>query len=275
MPIRLAPVLHRVAGRVSGRPPDDARREPEAWAYALRDAAALAEPDMLISHWDPSLEADALRAPAAEQDDWIDGLLAAPPVAELTATRECVALVRTLARLRGDVAASVTGPAGVAAALAPRLLGERPAPEELRELADVCADALAGLIGAYGHAGASAVVVVEHGVGHAATGELVEVHAPLVRALDHHGLAGIFIPPAGRGGTGGYQLAAVRWTGEGAPAAVCLLDPGLWALPPARFAEHMQDLVGRVAGADVLLLSDGPLPHDIPLENLRLARAAV
>ena len=77
---------------------------------------------------------------------------------------ETVELVKTLTvlfRAGPIVAASVTGPASVAAALADDLLGEDPSEDDRLELADVCADALAGLIGAYGEAGASKIVVVE------------------------------------------------------------------------------------------------------------------
>jgi hypothetical protein len=273
--MRLAPVLHDLAGRLSGRPAQDARTHPMQWAYALRDAVGLAHPDVLLSHWDPSLEADALRAGAAGEGDrdWVDRLLDAPRLADASPTKETVELIRTLAGLfRGgpEVAAVVTGPASVAAALAPELLGDDPDPDDRVELTDMCADALAGLIGAYGEAGVSTLVVVEHDATFLPADDASAAHSPLVRSLGHQRISGIAVAPDGLDlGGAGYEAVAARWDGGASPPAVALVPPTLWALPPEDFPERWRALVTRAAGSAALLLSDGPLPADMPLENFQ------
>jgi hypothetical protein len=277
---RLAPVLHELAGRLAGRPVADARTEPMQWAYALRDAVGLAHPDVLISHWDPDLEADAMSnaLTAADGDgDWVDRLLAAPPLAQTAPASAGVELVATLAglfRSGPEVAAAVTGPVTTAAALAPELLLDDAGPDDRIELADLCADALAGLIGAYGEAGASRVVVIEHDADFLDAADLVGVQSPLVRALAHQRVEGIFVaPPPGTGAeAAGYGATAMRWDGSGAAPDVALVPADLWALPPEQFAERWPGLA--TAAGSALLISAGPLPAAMPLENLQTARAA-
>lgn len=277
MPPRLAPVLHELAGRLAGRPVTDARAEPMQWAYALRDAAGLAHPDVLISHWDPALEADALRAGLGDGDgDWVDRLLAAPPLAETQPAAAAVELVRTLAglfRSGTEVAAAMTGPASTAAALAPALLLEDAAPDDRVELADLCADALAGLVGAYGEAGAALVVVVEHDTRFLDASDVAGVQGPLVRALAHQRVEGVLVAPAEIDAeAAGYGATARRWDGSGSAPDVALVPADVWALPPEQFAERWPALAA--AAGSVLLISDGPLPAAMPLENLQTARAA-
>lgn len=197
--MRFAPILQAVAVRVSGSPQELRRTDPVRWAYALRDAVALAEPDVVVSHLDPRLEADALLAVAAEREgDWVDRVLAAPALAQLAPVRETVELVRTLAGLYGGgppIAATVSGPATVAARLAPDLLGVGASEDELLELADLAADALAGLVGAYAEAGAQTVIVVEHDHGGLAPVDVEQAHLPLVRTLTHHRVEGLLATP--------------------------------------------------------------------------------
>lgn len=277
--MRLAPVLHDLAGRLSGRPVQDARKEPMPWAYALRDVVGLARPDVLVSHWDRALEADTLRASAAGGvGDWVDRLLSAPPLADVAPAKQTVELVHTLAELfrtSPAIAASVTGPVTVAAALAPDLLDSESTEDDRIELADLCADALAGLIGAYGEAGASMVIVFEYEASFLQDDGVSAVQSPLVRALGHHRVTGIVVPPPGAAlETAGYEETAARWEGSGPPPAAALVPPGLWALEPEEFARRWQALVAASAGSDALLLSDGPLPADMPLENLQAAKLA-
>jgi methionine synthase II (cobalamin-independent) len=104
-----------------------------------------------------------------------------------------VELVRTLTGLyRGGppVAATITGPATIANDLAPWLLGDDPGEDDLVELADLAADALAGLIGAYADAGAQLVAITEPDPGALAPEDVTGAHRPLVRALAHHRLDG-------------------------------------------------------------------------------------
>jgi hypothetical protein len=273
VPVRLAPVLAELAGRLAGRPAGDARTHPMQWAYALRDAAGLAHPDVLVSHWDPTLEADALAGAVADgEGDWVDRLMAAPALAQTPPTQQAVEIVATLAglfRSGPPIAATITGPVSTAAALAPVVLGGDATDGDRTELADLCADALAGLIGAFAEAGASLIVVVEQ------RAEFVEdvanIQAPLVRALAHHRVDGIAVASAGVE-LPGYGAQAVPWDGTGAPPPVALLAPETWDEPPERFAERWSALLASAGGA--LLLSDGPLPAAMPLENLQTARVA-
>lgn len=172
---RSAPILQEVAGRLAERPVSDLRSDPVGWAYALRDAVAIAKPDLVVSHLDPELEAAAL--PRGEGDP-VDALLDVEDLASLPPVAAAVELVRTLAGLPGyggRVVATVTSPADVAARLAGGDLGA----EDVEELADVVADLLAGLVEAYAAAGAGTVVIAEWSdPGHEANG-------PLLRAAAH------------------------------------------------------------------------------------------
>jgi hypothetical protein len=258
--------------RLGGVSPVQARTEPTRWAYALREAVALAGPDVLVSHWDPKLEADALRAGIGPGDDWVDQMLAAPALAQAPPTIAAVELVGLLAGLYRSglpIAAAVSGPVTVAAALAQGLLGASPAAGDRVELAELCADALAALIAAYGDAGASIVLVVEHHTSLLAGADAAGVHSPLLRAIAHQRLSAVLLAPDGFGGSIGYEAVATRWDGSGPPPAVAAIDAGLWALPPEQFAERWRELKDGGATAGVLLLSDGPLPAAMPLENLQ------
>jgi hypothetical protein len=278
MSLRVAPVLHALAGRLAGRPPEEMRTAPMQWAYALRDAAGLAHPDVLVSHWDARLEADALASGLPADGDWVDRVMAAPALRATAPAREAVELVATLAglfRSGPQIAATLTGPASTAAVLAPALLGSDPGEGDRVELADLCADALADLVGAYGEAGATMVVVVEHDAAFLSGEDASDVQSPLVRALAHHRLEGVAIAPDGLDlRPAGYAALAVRWEGAGTAPDVALLDPAVWDLAPDRFAERWPALHAEAATAGALLISDGPLPAAMPLENLQTARAA-
>jgi hypothetical protein len=171
---RSAPILQEVAGRLAERPVADLRTDPVGWAYALRDAIAIAKPDLVVSHLDPELEAAAL--PRGEGDP-VDALLDVEDLASLPPVAAAVELVRTLAGLPGygeRVAATVTAPADVAA----RLGGDLGA-EDIEELADVVADLLAGLVEAYAAAGAATIVIV------AWSDPGRDANGPLLRAAAH------------------------------------------------------------------------------------------
>ncbi|WP_205699310.1 uroporphyrinogen decarboxylase family protein [Conexibacter sp. SYSU D00693] len=281
MALRIAPVLDEVAARLSGRPRTDRLRDPVGWAYALRDAVAVAEPAVVVSHLDGELEAAALRAALAGGAHWSDRLLDAAPLARTAPTAEAAELVRTLVgvgRAGRPVAATLTGPWTVAARLAPEVLGDAAHDAGAQaELADLVADALAALLGAYAEAGASLVVVVEEGAGALDDVDRAGAHRPLVRALAHHRLDGVLWLPDGVGAdavAGGYAAVARAWAGTGEPPAggAVRLDPALWDQDPGAFAARWPAIAAAAerAGAD-LVLSDGPVPGGAPAANLRAA----
>jgi hypothetical protein len=249
--VRIAPILHELAPRLSELSAADARTDPVRWAYALREAVSLASPDVLVSHWDPALEADALSAAAAGADagsDWVDRLLDAAPLAQTPPAAAAVELVGVLAGLYRSgptLAAALTGPQTLAAALARPLLGSSGGDgteEDRLELASLCADALASLVGAYGEAGAQMLVVVERDGAFLDGAGAAEAHSALLRSIAHHRLP-----------------------------AVAALAPEVWAEPPDMLAARWRALREAAGAADVLLLSDGPLPGGMPLENLQRA----
>jgi hypothetical protein len=278
--VRIAPILHELAPRLSELSAADARTDPVRWAYALREAVSLASPDVLVSHWDPALEADALSAAAAGADagsDWVDRLLDAAPLAQTPPAAAAVELVGVLAGLYRSgptLAAALTGPQTLAAALARPLLGSSGGDgteEDRLELASLCADALASLVGAYGEAGAQMLVVVERDGAFLDGAGAAEAHSALLRAIAHHRLPAVLLAPEGFGGVDGYESVAVRWDGTGAAPAVAALAPEVWAEPPDMLAARWRALREAAGAADVLLLSDGPLPGGMPLENLQRA----
>lgn len=218
---RTAFVLQDVAGRLAGRDPLAALREdPVAWAYGLRDGVALAEPALVVSHWDPALEAAALAAALADGGDWVDRVVDAAPLAETAPTAAAVELVGTLAgiyRGKAPVAALLSAPATVAAALAPTLLEDPTDDADLAELADLAADALAALLGAYAEAGATTIVVADPSPGAVALADAAASHRPLVRALAHHRLEGVLLAPREGERPEGYAAVAELWDGQGQP----------------------------------------------------------
>lgn len=236
---RLALALQDVAALRAGGDASSARTDPVAWAYTLRDAIALADPELVVAHHDPALEADTLLALVAAADgDWVDRLLDGGPLAGAAPATSVVDLVRTLAALPGlgeRVVATVTAPAAVAALLTSALTVHGYGGDEDRdELTDLVADALAGLVGAYAAAGAALVIVSgTDGLG------------PLVRAAAHAHL------PLAAVGDGAALLPASAWSGD---------------------AQALAAAVAAAGPADILL-SDGPVPGDASPALLRAAAA--
>lgn len=249
--MRFAPVLDEVAGRLAGRPAHSRREDPVGWAYALRDAVAICEPDLVVSHLDEAAERDAL-APLVEDGDPVDALLDAPPLAALEPLGALVELVRTLAgALDRPIAATLIGPSTLAAALGG-------ASEDAEELAEVCGDALAGYAALLAEAGAATVVVVERVPG------VAGAHGPIVRALALREAEAVLWTPDDDGGAAGYPALARTWAGDGPapPVAVVPADPARWPDP------------AWTQGVD-LLLTDGAVPADADLDALRARRQAL
>lgn len=224
------------------------RADPVAWAYVLRDAVALAEPDLVLSHWDPALEADALAAGLAGDGSWVDRVLDGVPPAGSAPTGAAVELVRTLAGLPGyggRVAVGVTPPAVVAAALGGALSAygfDAGAPADREELTDLVADALGALITAYAQAGASVAVLA---------GPVDDARAllPLERAAGHARMT-LVVP-----GTAGTAV----------------LPPGAWGLEDEGAFGAAVRVAAAAAGAGGLLLGDGPVPAGVAPARLRAA----
>jgi hypothetical protein len=254
--MQFAPVLQEVAARVNATPPEERLRQPARWAYALRDAVALARPDWIVTHHDLELEALA----AAEQVDTVEDA----PDADLAATAiggAALELTETLRGLypSGIIAASVTGPATMAARLA-STLGETDI--DLETAALDCGDAVAALAAAHAERGASRVIVWEPDAGGLEPGALPRAHEPILRRL---ALLGVDAVAVGAEGLGETTYAALACATGGHGAALLGADafrdsPGLDAALAG--AEES-------AGADAVLISDGPVPGDCDLTALR------
>lgn len=246
---RYAPILQQVAGRIAGAEPFH-RTDPMRWAYALRDAAQIAQPDIVVSHVDDRLEADALLASGVVTDDFVAQVMSTPPLAVIEPTSCAVELVRTLVGIyRGGpkggpvVAAGLTGPATVAARLSAELLGEDPAPDDRLELAELACDALVGLAGAYADAGAALLLVFEPERDFVADADTLR---PLQRTAEHLRVELAVASP-------GIQAEVWELSGEEFDAAF-ERDAAL------RCGEPM--------------LSDGPVPATVAPEVLRQGRLA-
>ncbi len=222
-----------------------------AWAYTLRDAVEVAEPDLVVSHMDERLEADTLLGSTAPETDWMKRIESAPQLALSPPTAAAVELVRTLSgiyRSARPVAATVTGPVTVAAVLAGELLADGAPQDERIELAEMAADLLTALAAAYVDAGAAVLIVFEPRAGFLSEeADRMSALRPLERAAGHLRTELILARP-----------------GIGIP-------PEVWALPPLAFAEQF-DRYARTGPE--LILSAGAIPADLPLDNLRHARAA-
>jgi hypothetical protein len=255
MSLILAPVLQDVAARVSGQEPEQRLRAPDRWAYAVRDAAALARPDWVVTHVDPGLEAAALAGLDLAPDDLLDADLPATPegAAVLTLTEILAAL-----HPHGVVAASITGPVTIARQLA----GPDPVPADALETAALdCGDVLAALAAALLGRGAREIVVWESAAGDLAPGALADVHAPILRRLGLAEAGGLITgPEAVR--HAGYARWAAPTGGEGA----ALIEPAAFA-GRATLAEALAS-AAATAGAGGVLLSHGPVPGDCDLAAL-------
>jgi hypothetical protein len=248
--VLLAPVLQLVAARMAGAPVT-LREGPSRWAYALRDAVALCDPDWIVTHHDLVLEADAVRAAGAAPEDVLD--------VELATAAPCAAaveLTRTLAGIYPArvIAASITGPATLAAALGAQ-------GEALLACAEDCGDALAALAAAHAEAGAGRVLVWEaslHGLG---AGDAAPAHEPIVRRLALQRVPGVLCGDVAL--DAGYAARAGRAHATGA----ALLDPRAFADAEAFEAELER---GRaLAGEGGVLLTDGPIAEECALELVR------
>ena len=253
MSVLLAPVLQEVAARVAGQEPGPRLDAPGRWAYALRDAVALARPDWIVTHHDLGLEAEAIASLEVELDDLLDADLAGS--AQGAAALE---LTATLAALypRGVVAASLTGPATTVARLAETQPVEDPAAVTLD-----CGDALAALAAAHVERGAQKIVVWEPDAAAAEPATLAEAHEPILRRLALLAVDALIAGPDAVH-RAGYARSASAASGQGAAL-----------VPPDAFSgrTELADALAaatRIAGEDGVLLSDGPVPGDCDLAAL-------
>ncbi|KID28470.1 hypothetical protein HQ32_04222 [Prauserella sp. Am3] len=249
-----APVLQDVAARMAGA--DSRSADPVQQAYRLRDAVELVRPDWVISHHDPDAEAAAARS-AGSEVELVDVTLAGrSPVSGL------VEVVEILAKLFPDatVAASLTGPAALAARLA--------TDDGDADLLD-CGDVLAELLSAYVGAGARRVVVWEADVPGETATEVTRAHTAIVRRLEMLGVPGVLC-----GGSAvdspGYMAHALTTRGRGA-----LLVPGsAFARGSGEcFAQLWRHWTEQGAESAGLVLTDGPVPTDCEMGLLSSAGA--
>lgn len=246
MPLALS--LDAVAGRLARLDPAVAHEDPARWAYALREAVALARPGVLLVGWDAGFELEALReavGPDAAADGIADALYDAD--GPLRARAAASALVTQLATLKGLFPAgepalwvAVLGPASLAGALGA-------GGDEAAEVADLCADQLVDLLGACAEAGASTVVLREpapvSGV------DVAAARAPIMRALEHQRVALLTLPLEGDG-------------------EVTLAPADAWLADDDAFAASHAAWRTAVAGGG-LVLCEGPVPQDIALERFQ------
>jgi hypothetical protein len=237
-----APVLHDFAARLAGRDPSDWRTDSMRWAYELREAVSIARPAWIVSHYDAQFEADAIGELAAQPDAvWDVDVASDGPFAP------GITLVRTLAQLDlGPVAASITGPLQIA-----RLLASRwDAAPVLDELQEACGDVVAALIAAYAEAGAGEILVWEPEAAHQPD-RAAAAHGSMVRRA---ALAGARVSLAGTAPLEGYARAMGH--GLALIAATAADDIEAW------------QAAAESAGADAVVLTDGPVPGDVTAEAL-------
>jgi len=254
--MQFAPVLQEVAARVNATPPEERLRRPGRWAYALRDAVALARPDWIVTHHDLQLEALA----AAEEVDSVENA----PDADLAASAlggAALELTETLRGLypSGIIAASVTGPVTMAARLAARLAESD---IDLEAAALDCGDAVAALVAAHAERGASRVIVWEPDAGRLEPGALAQAHEPLLRRL---ALLGVDAVAVGAESLRDCDYAALACATGGRGAALLGAD----AFDDSASVDAALAGVQESAGADAILISDGPVPGDCDLTALR------
>lgn len=252
-----APVLQEVAARMAGAP-SDAGTDPVQRAYRLRDAVELVRPDWVVTHHDPGAEAGAVRA-AGDGVELVDVVLARrAPVTEL------VELVEVLVALYPDtvIAASITGPAGMAAALED---GPDGASVDLLD----CGDVLAELVSAYVGAGARRVLVWEPEVPADAAAEVTSAHTSIVRRLDLLGVPGVLCGGPGID-SGGYWAHALRGTGR---QAILVPTEGFARGSAGCFAELWRSWNVPDAQHPGVVLTDGPVPPDCDMGLLSAAGA--
>ena len=247
MPLALS--LDAVAGRLARLDPAVAHEDPGRWAYALREAVALARPDVLVVGWDAGFELAALREAADPGGTSAGGVADAlydadRPLRARAAAGALVSQLTTLSGLfPGDRPAlwvAVAGPASLAGALGARA-------DEVDEVADLCADQLVDLLGACAEAGAAAVVLREPAP--AAGVDVVAARAPIVRALEHQRVALVTLPPED-------------------DDDVALAPASAWLADDDTFAAALSGWRTTVAGGG-LVLGDGPVPAQVALERFQ------
>lgn len=255
-----APVLQEVAARMAGVAAGS-RADPVRQAYRLRDAVALVQPDWVVTHYDPRVEADTVLAAGADIDLIDIALAAGSPVGDY------VELTRILAALYpgGTVAASVTGPVGMVQALGRST-------DDAADLLD-CGDVLAELVSQYVGAGASRIVVWEPD-GAAAVDGVYEAHIPLVRKMRTLGVRSVLCGGAGMTDPG-YDAHALPGRGVGAALLdpECFRDGGDVASFDRLWQQWSQchHIPPGPDGQAPVLLSDGPLPAECDMGMLRAA----
>ncbi len=253
-----APVLQEVAARISGTEPATLREQPDRWAYALREAVSLVAPDWIVTHHDLGLEADAARATGADLADAVDvpldGSAPASAALELTAT---------LATLypQALVAASISGPAAMAAHLLEEEEEEEAADLDPLDALDLCGDALAGLAAAHIERGAQRVIVWEPSCGPFAVDDVEAAHQPLLRRLETLGAAAVLCSGADLGGDG---YAAHASPSSSRAAMLVPLD----AFPLAEGDDFPLIAEIELAPAGDVVLTDGPIPRDCSMSAL-------
>lgn len=254
--MQLAPVLQEVAARVNATPPEQRLSRPARWAYALRDAVALAQPDWIVTHHDTELEASG----AAEQVNAVDDVLDVDLAATVLGGA-ALELTDTLAGLYPGrvIAASVTGPATMAARLASQL-AERDV--DLDTAALDCGDVAAALAAAHVEHGASRVIVWEPDSGTLEPDRLARVHEAILRRL---ALLGVDAVAVGAQGLNETAYPALAWTTGGRGAALL----GSKAFGDGASLDRALARAAVIAGGRGVVLSDGPVPRDCDLTTLR------
>lgn len=252
-----APVLQEVAARISGTEPPTMRTEPSRWAYALREAVSLVAPDWIVTHHDLQLEADAVRSAAPDLDDALDA-----PLEQAAAASAALELTETLTSLypQAVVAASVSGPAAIAARLLEGAAAADPSLDPLDAL-DLCGDALAGLAAAQIERGAARVVVWEPSLGPFEAADVEAAHRPLLRRLETLGAAAVLRSSPELSGDG---YAAHAMPSSGRAATLIPLDAF-----PIEDGDG-RDLIATIESAPVgdVVLTDGPIPRDCSMSAL-------
>lgn len=231
---RLAPLMHELA--VRGAPVD--RDDPVAVAYALRDAADLVRPALLIADGSGERQAEALLDPGAD--------LAA------TGLVECVRVLAALG-LDTPIGVRLVGPwtlSGSAGAAAQ-------ADSSREDLCEDLGDRLAAAVDPLAEAGASVVVVWEREWD---GGEAVAAaHGTIARRLSFAGLEGVLRRP-GEPDSGPYGQVVV-------PAGPGLIEAEAFSSP-----SRLREELARVEAVDWsgFTFTDGPIPAATPNETLLL-----